>query len=84
MAKLKLSDSPSKPTKREYTFSDLSFHSGMFKGMDKFTIGEEVTLQVTVKINNLRLADSWEQTEYKGITKDTEFARGQIMSVKKV
>ena len=48
--KLELTDTPSKPSKREYKFSDLSLHSGMFKG----------------------------------ITKDTEFARGEITSVKKV
>jgi hypothetical protein len=86
MSKIKFKnslDSPSKPTKRYYKFSSLSLHSGMFKDVKSFEINEEITLEVKVKITSLRLADNWEQTEYKGITKDTQFANAEVISVKK-
>ncbi len=84
MATLKLKKpSVDKSPKRDYDYSNsLSLHSGMFKGVKKFDIGEEVTLEVKVKINSLRLADKWQVEEYKNISADTEFAEAKIISIK--
>ena len=81
MGKLELKTSPTSK-KRDYSFSDLNIHSGMFKGVKGFDMGQEIVLEVKVKITSLRMADEWESSEYKGIDKNTEFARAQIISVK--
>jgi hypothetical protein len=84
MGKLKLNkDVVSKSPKRDYDYSNnLSLHSGMFAKVKSFDIGEEITLEVKVKINSLRLADKWQIEEYKNIKEDTEFADAKILSIK--
>lgn len=85
MGSLKLNkDITSKSPKREYSLSSLTLHSGMFKDIKSFNINEDITLEVKVKITSLRLADSWQAEEYKGIDKNTQFADAKIVSVKKV
>ena len=82
MASLKLK-SPDKPLKKDYDYSNnLSLHSGMFSKVKSFDIGEEVVLEVKVKITSLRLADKWQVEEYKNINESTEFADAKILSIK--
>lgn len=86
MAKIKFKKESSivdKSPKREYDYSNnLSLNSKIFGGVKSFDIGEEITLEVKVKITSLRLADKWQVEEYKNITADTEFADAKVISIK--